>query len=65
MLNRLLDGFEGKLTTDKWQKMTKSSARTAVRDIQDLVDKGALIQNEEGGRSTSYRLARAPGGEKQ
>jgi Fic family protein len=61
MLNRLLDGFEGKLTTDKWQKMTKSSARTAVRDIQDLVEKGALIQNEEGGRSTSYRLAEKAG----
>jgi Fic family protein len=61
MLNRLLDGFEGKLTTDKWQKMTETSARTAVRDIQDLVEKGALIQNEEGGRSTSYRLAEKAG----
>ena len=64
MLNRLFDGFEGKLTADKWQKMTKSSARTAVRDIQDLVEKGALIQNEGGGRSTSYRLAAIPAGEK-
>ena len=57
MLNRLFDGFEGKLTTEKWQKVTKSSQRTAVRDIQDLVEKGALVQNPEGGRSTSYRLA--------
>jgi Fic family protein len=57
MLHRLFDGFEGKLTTEKWQKLTKSSPRTAIRDIQDLVEKGALVQNPEGGRSTSYRLA--------
>ncbi len=57
VLNRLLDGFEGKLTTTKWAKLTKSSQDTATRDIQDLVDKGILIRSAEGGRSTSYALA--------
>jgi len=57
VLNRLLDGFEGKLTTTKWAKLTKSSQDTATRDIQDLVDKGILVRSAEGGRSTSYALA--------
>jgi Fic family protein len=57
MLNRLFDGFEGKLTRDKWMKMTGCTVSTAQRDIQDLVEKGALVKNPEGGRSTSYRLA--------
>src|SRR5215467_6667417 len=51
VLSRLLDGFDGKLTTDKWAKLTKSSHGTALRDIQDLIRKGILKQ-EEGGRST-------------
>jgi Fic family protein len=57
MLNKLLDGFEGHLTTEKWMKITKAAQRTAVRDIQDLVELGALVKNPGGGRSTSYRLA--------
>ena len=56
VLNRLLDGFEGKLTTSKWAKLTKSSQDTATRDIQDLIQKGVLERGMEGGRSTSYNL---------
>ena len=56
VINRLWDGFEGKLNTSKWAKMTKTSAATALRDIQNLVDKGILYRTEEGGRSTHYRL---------
>ena len=56
VINRLWDGFEGKLNTSKWAKMTKTSAATALRDIQDLVDKGILCRTEEGGRSTNYRM---------
>ena len=56
VINRLWDGFEGKLNTSKWAKMTKTSTATALRDIQDLVDKGILRRTEEGGRSTNYRL---------
>lgn len=56
VLNRLLDGFEGKLTTSKWAKLTKSSQDTATRDIQDLVKKGVLERSAQGGRSTSYDL---------
>ena len=56
MVNRLWDGFEGKLTTSKWAKMTKSSQATALRDITDLLDKGILIVADEGGRSTNYLL---------
>ena len=59
MLNRLLDGFEGKLTPEKWSKITDSAIRTAKRDIQNLVEKDMLVKNPEGGRSTSYRLAEA------
>ena len=65
MLNKLFDGLQGKLTADKWSKMTNCSHNTAINDISDLIDKGALIRNEEGGRSTSYRLAPVPVGEKQ
>ena len=54
MVNKLLDGIEGKLTTSKWAKMNKCSQDTALRDIQDLIDKGILIKSESGGRSTSY-----------
>jgi Fic family protein len=56
VLNRLLDGFEGKLTTSKWAKLTKCSQDTAYRDILDLVERGALRKDPGGGRSTSYSL---------
>jgi Fic family protein len=56
VLNRLLDGFDGKLTSSKWAKLTKSSQDTAYRDILDLVERGALRKDEGGGRSTSYSL---------
>ena len=58
MINRLLNGFEGKLNSSKWAKITKVSADTALRDIQDLVAKKILIREEGGGRSTSYSLIR-------
>jgi len=54
MLNKLLDGFIGKLTTSKWAKIAKCSHDTALRDIQDLVEKSILIKDDAGGRSTSY-----------
>jgi Fic family protein len=57
VLNRLLDGFEGKLTTSKYAKLAKCSQDTALRDILPLVDSGILVRNPEGGRSTSYSLA--------
>jgi Fic family protein len=57
-INRLLDGFEGKLTTSKYAALAKCSQDTAYRDIQALLDSSVLIQNPEGGRSTSYSLAR-------
>jgi Fic family protein len=56
LINRLLDGFSGKMTTSKWAKIMKCSQDTAYRDISDLVTKGVLVKNEEGGRSTSYSL---------
>ena len=56
VVNRLLDGFEGKLTTSKWAKLTKCSQDTAYRDILDLVERGALRKDPGGGRSTSYSL---------
>jgi Fic family protein len=56
MLTKLLDGFEGKLTTSKWAKIYKCSQDTANRDINDLVDKGILQRSESSGRSTSYTL---------
>jgi Fic family protein len=57
VLNRLLDGFAGKLTTKKWAILAKSSHDTALRDIQSLIDQGLLKKDEGGGRSTSYSLA--------
>jgi len=57
VLNRVLDGFEGKLTTSKWAKMAKCSPDTALRDIVDLVQRGVLVRNPGAGRSTSYSLA--------
>jgi Fic family protein len=59
VLNRLLDGFEGKVTTSKYAKLTKSSQDTALRDILPLVERGILVRGPEGGRSTSYALANA------
>lgn len=56
MLNKLLDGFEGKLTSSKWAKIAKCSQDTAIRDIQDLIGKGILRKEAEGGRSTHYEL---------
>jgi Fic family protein len=56
MLNKLFDGFEGKLQTSKWAKITKTSTDTALRDIKDLVGKGILRQMEEGGRNANYEL---------
>ena len=56
VINMLWDGFEGKLTTSKWSKITKTSQATALRDISDLVYKGILVAADEGGRSTNYLL---------
>ena len=55
---KLLDGFEGNLTTSKWAALTRSSQDTALRDIQQLVDRGILVRNAAGGRSSSYALAK-------
>ena len=57
VLNQLLEGFEGKLTTSKWAKLNKSSHDTAYRDILDLVERGALRTDPADGRSASYSLA--------
>jgi Fic family protein len=57
ILNRLLDGFDSKLTTSKYAKLTRSSNDTALRDILFLLERGILVRNPEGGRSTSYGLA--------
>lgn len=56
VINKLFDGFTGKLQTSKWAKMTKTSTDTALRDIKDLVEKGILQQTEGGGRSINYEL---------
>jgi Fic family protein len=56
MLNKLLDGFEGKLQSSKWAKIAKCSRDTALRDVKDLIEKGILKQEESGGRSTNYEL---------
>lgn len=57
MLNKLLDGFDGKLKSSKWAKIAKCSPDTALRDIKDLMGKGILQQDQQGGRSTNYELA--------
>jgi len=59
VINRLLDGFTGKLTTTKWAKLEKCSHDTALRDIQGLVERGVLQKDPAGGRSTSYSLVYA------
>lgn len=56
VLNRLLDGFEGKLSSSKWAKLAKCSSDTALRDITNLVELGILKKDEAGGRSTNYSL---------
>ncbi len=56
LINKLLDGFEGKLTSSKFAKISKSSKDTAIRDINDLIDKGILQKEAAGGRSTNYEL---------
>lgn len=59
VINRMLDDWQGPMTTSKYAKLVKCSTDTALRDIQDLQDRSILIQNPAGGRSTSYRLAKA------
>ena len=56
LLNKLLDGFVGKLTSSKWATIAKCSPDTALRDIQDLVTKGVLHKEPGGGRSTAYKI---------
>lgn len=56
ILTKLLDGFEGNLTSSKYAKIIKTSSDTALRDINDLVEKGILIKSDSGGRSTNYEL---------
>lgn len=65
MINKLLDGFTGKLTTTKWGKICKCSQDTALRDIQDLIKKDILQKESSGGRSTNYELIEMPGGKTQ
>lgn len=60
LLNRLLDGFEGKLTSSKWAAIAKCSADTALRDIKELVELGMLQRSASSGRSTSYALSALP-----
>jgi Fic family protein len=60
LLNRLLDGFEGKLTTGKWASIARCSPDTALRDINDLLARGVLRKTDGGGRSTSYVLNQLP-----
>ncbi|WP_257667737.1 Fic family protein [Parapedobacter tibetensis] len=60
VLNKLLDGFDGKLKSSKWAKIAKCSPDTALRDIKDLIEKGILRQEEQGGRSTNYELVELP-----
>jgi Fic family protein len=57
VLNKLLDGFDGKLSTSKWVKIAKCSADTALRDIQDLINKQILRKDASGGRSTGYEIS--------
>jgi Fic family protein len=57
VINRMLGPFEGFLSTSKYARLAKCSADTALRDIRELLERGILVQNPSGGRSTSYRLA--------
>ena len=65
MINKLLDGFNGKLTSSKWGKINKCSQDTALRDIQDLIKKNILQKEASGGRSTNYELAQMPDSNKR
>ena len=56
IINKLFDGFEGKLTTSKWAKLTKCSQDTALRDISDLVNRRVLSKEAARGRSTNYMV---------
>ena len=56
LINKLFDGFEGKLQTSKWAKIAKTSTDTALRDIKDLVEKNILQQTADGGRNANYVL---------
>jgi Fic family protein len=56
LLNKLLDGFDGKLTTSKWAAIAKCSQDTALRDINELLERGVLMRSEASGRSTSYEM---------
>lgn len=56
LLNKLFDGFDGKLKSSKWAKIAKCSPDTALRDIKDLMEKGILRHEKNGGRSTSYEI---------
>jgi Fic family protein len=56
LLNKLLDNFDGKLTSSKWAKIAKCSKDTAIRDINDLIEKNILQKEMAGGRSTNYQL---------
>ncbi len=60
VINRMLEGFDGKLTTSKYAKLAKCSADTALRDIKTLMERGILVQDKGGGRNTSYHLAEPP-----
>lgn len=60
LLNKLLDGFQGKLTTSKWAAIAKCSPDTVLRDINDLLARGVLRKTDAGGRSTSYELNDLP-----
>jgi Fic family protein len=57
LINRILDGFEGNLTTSKWARIAKCSQDTALRDIQNLINRGIFEKDVSGGRSTHYMLA--------
>ena len=61
IVNLLLNGFEGRLTSSKWATITKTSQDTASRDINDLVARNILRKDDAGGRSTSYSLAEIAG----
>jgi Fic family protein len=56
LINRLLDGFDGKLTSSKWAAIAKCSPDTALRDANDLIARGLMRKSESGGRSTNYEL---------
>lgn len=59
VLNRMLDDFKGSMNSSKYARLARCSTDTALRDIRDLLERGLLIQNAGGGRSTSYRLPKS------